>query len=215
MPDDLNNSGYTEQMAQSHARSSTSARLRFSVRSVVIAVFVICGLLAVLVPSVQHLRDSAQQSLRQFKLQAIGLALLSYHDVYKTFPRAITYAEDDTPLHSWRCLTWPFFESAEVLRYDLNEPWSGPHNNWMRTAKQCPSDYHSPIAPASQNPLCTNYVMLIDDRPRRPNGPPSRPGSAPPRFDDKSAVIVHGNRRQRHSLDGTTRRAAERGKYKD
>jgi hypothetical protein len=38
--------------------------------------------------------------------------------------------------------------------------------------------------------MCTNYVMLIDDRPGKPNGPPHLPGSVPPRCDDKSAVIV-------------------------
>jgi hypothetical protein len=190
MQDDHSTSDCTSQMAPSLTRTSTTARLRFSLRSLVIAIFVMCGLLAALVPSVRHLRGSAQKSFRQFTMQAIGLALLNYYDVYKTFPCAITYAEDGTPMHSWRCLTWPFFESAVVFRYDFNEPWNGPNNNWMRTAKQCPSDYHSPIAAASQNPLCTNYVMLIDDRPGSPNGPPNRPGSAPPSVDDKSAVIV-------------------------
>ena len=38
--------------------------------------------------------------------------------------------------------------------------------------------------------MCTNYVMLIDDRPGKPNGPPNRPGSVPPSRDPKSAVIV-------------------------
>jgi len=50
--------------------------------------------------------------------------------------------------------------------------------------------YRCPGARQSQDRMCTNYVMLIDDRPGRPNGPPNRPGSVPPRFDDKSAVIV-------------------------
>ena len=42
----------------------------------------------------------------------------------------------------------------------------------------------------SQNRMFTNYVMLIDDRPGKPNGPPNRPGSDPPDLGRKSAVIV-------------------------
>ena len=38
--------------------------------------------------------------------------------------------------------------------------------------------------------MYTNYVMLIDDRPGRPNGPPNLPGSVPPQMSSKSTVIV-------------------------
>ena len=50
--------------------------------------------------------------------------------------------------------------------------------------------YRCPAAVPPQNHMCTNYVMLIDDRPGKPNGPPNRPGSVPPSSDHKSAVIV-------------------------
>ncbi len=38
--------------------------------------------------------------------------------------------------------------------------------------------------------MLTNYVMLIDDRPGQPNGPPKLPGSAPPRNDARSVIII-------------------------
>jgi hypothetical protein len=36
----------------------------------------------------------------------------------------------------------------------------------------------------------TNYVMLIDDRPGQPNGPPNLPGSVPRAMGAVSPVIV-------------------------
>ena len=39
--------------------------------------------------------------------------------------------------------------------------------------------------------MCTNYVMLIDDRPGQLNGPPNRPGSFPPRlYPDHSVIVI-------------------------
>ena len=38
--------------------------------------------------------------------------------------------------------------------------------------------------------MCTNFLMLIDDRPGKPNGPPNQPGSVPPSFDLQSAAII-------------------------
>lgn len=101
----------------------------------------------------------------------------------------------------------PFVEHSPFFdRYDCHEPWNGPKNSllgddipdtWYAAdghAYQSVVDagvFRCPSAPATQNRMCTNYVMLIDDRPSKPNGPPHRPGSAPPRFDDtKSGVIV-------------------------
>jgi len=71
------------------------------------------------VPSVRHLRDAAQRMHCQSNARQLGLALLNYRDVYKTFPCAITYADDGTPMHSWRCAVWPFFEWKMAYRYEF------------------------------------------------------------------------------------------------
>ena len=60
----------------------------------------------------------------------------------------------------------------------------------LRGWHNCPPFFRCPSTLSSQHPMCTDYVMLIDDRPGKPNGPPNRPGSVPPSFDDKSAVII-------------------------
>lgn len=140
------------------------------------------------------------------QLKTLALALLCYRDNYKTFPPAITYAQDGTPLYSWRVLVHPWVEQFNFReRFDLSEPWNGPKNRLL--CDETPDTFRDsvgmpfravfrpyfcrcPSAPKTQSVWVTNYVMLIDDQPGKPNGPPNRPGSVPLSFDDKSAVII-------------------------
>jgi hypothetical protein len=184
-----------------------SCRPHFSRRSMLVSTIVICILLSILALSLRQLRREGQERRCQNNLKQIALALLNYHDVYKSFPWAITYAKGGTPMHSWRVAITPYLESQvlwDMGSYDFREPWNGPHNRVM--ADEIPETYRDrngthlywlippcyrcPSAPPSQNQMCANYVMLIDDRPGKMNGPPNRPGSVPSSFDDKSAVIV-------------------------
>lgn len=61
--------------------------------------------------------------------QRIGLALRTYHDRYQSLPPAYTTDENGKPLHSWRVLILPYFESKELydkIRFD--EPWDSEYN---------------------------------------------------------------------------------------
>ena len=178
----------------------------FSLRSLLVTTMIICVLLAVLLLLFRHSLQSAQRLSCTYNLKQIGLAFQNYHDVYKTFPCAITYGDDGTPMHSWRVLVLPFAEaSGFISAYNFQEPWNGPHNRLLADETpdtfigsdlrpyQCVSDagfYRCPGAPQSQDRMRTNYVMLIDDRPGKPNGPPHLPGSVPHSLDPTSAVIV-------------------------
>ena len=139
-------------------------------------------------------------------LKQIALALHNYRDAHKVFPWAITYADDGTPMHSWRVRIEPYIQSSGFyLAYDFAEPWDGEKNRLLGDdipdtftgsdlkpyrATHYPHHYRCPSARASQNRMCTNYVMLIDDRPGKSNGPPHLPGSVPPSLDSKSAVMI-------------------------
>jgi hypothetical protein len=205
MQDEDNALNRAEQVTPSLPADMPTAGFRFSLRSLMISIIVICVLLAVLVPSVRQ-RRQAQVMLCRNNLKQIAFALHCYHDEYKTFPWATTYAADGTPVHSWRVRILSFVDSSDLLSsYDFSEPWNGPTNClfWGGTpvtrqstdgtrypSTPCLPLYRCPSAPQTQDPTCTNYVMLIDDRPGKPNGPPHRPGSVPPSFDDKSTVII-------------------------
>ncbi len=214
MSNDFGDASVTEKPGRALAATEPAARPRFGLRSLFIATMAICVVLAVLVPTIRASRLAAQTMSCSNNMKQIVLALHNYHDVYKTFPWAITYAKDGTPMHSWRVRVLPYIESSVFYTaYDFDEPWNGPKNGllgdevpdtWPNTdgtvlrnqdgtlyrAVDFPPVYRCPSSPSSQNHLCTNYVMLIDDRPGRPNGTPHLPGSVSPSFDQKSAVII-------------------------
>jgi hypothetical protein len=206
--DELSDSKVIVQPNHDLPAAESRAGPRFSPRSLFIAATAVCILLALLIlPAIQAARQATQRATCSRYLQNIGAALHNYHDIFKTFPPAIIYAADGTPMHSWRVIAKNVVWTDEFYdRYDFREPWNGPKNGLLadeipdtwsrldgttfRAVYECPFCYRCPSAPRTQNPMCTNYVMLIDDRPGKPNGPPNRPGSVPPSFDDKSAVII-------------------------
>lgn len=162
---------------------------RFSCRSLLIAVTILAVLIAATVTLIRQNRLAGQRIHCKNNLRAIGVALANYYDVYKKFPCAVTYAEDGTPLHSWRTAIMPYITSEMQLRgYSYREPWNGPANRLLGTSEA--SWFRCPSAPSTQDAMCTNYVMLIDDRPGQPNGPPNRPGSVPLRPNQNNSVIV-------------------------
>ena len=186
--------------------AESPAGLRFSLRSLFIATMTICILLALLVPAIRAARQAAQRITCTNNMKQIALALHNYRDVHKAFPWAITFGHDGTPMHSWRVAIVPYLDQQSFYdRYEFREAWNGPGNGllgdeipdtWRDNGGNVsqyvyvPPTYRCPSAPRTQSHLCTNYVMLIDDRPGAPNGPPNLPGSAPPSLDPISAVIV-------------------------
>ena len=206
MSDDFDDASDAVQPGLAIAAAEPSARPRFGLRSLFIATMAMCVVLAVLVPTIRAARLASQRIQCANNMKWIALSLHNYFDVHKTFPWAITYAQDGTRMRSWRVALLPYLEQQPTgLSYDFREPWNGPHNrligdeipdSWYDNSGivsqyvYTPRAYRCPSAPASQNQTCTNYVMLIDDRPGKPNRPPNLPGSVPPSVDDKSAVIV-------------------------
>ncbi len=108
-------------------------------------------------------------------------------------------------MHSWRTRILEELSRDSFLdTYDFNEPWNGPRNRLLSddipdtfygehmTRFECvyfPDGYRCPDAPTTQRRLCTNYVMLIDDRPGKPNAPPALPGSMPSAPDGEVLVL--------------------------
>ncbi len=70
------------------------------------------------------LRNESYQNLKD-----IALAMLNYHDVYKTYPAAYI-SKDGKPLLSWRVAVLPFVDGGPELHneFHLDEPWDSPHN---------------------------------------------------------------------------------------
>ena len=116
-------------------------------------------LVALLLPAVQQAREAARRTQCKNNLKMIALALHNYHDVYGSFPPAVTYSADGQPMHSWRVLLLPYLDSSPMYsQYNRNEPWNSPGN--LAVTANMPAVYacaSNPNGPFSGN---TSYVAL-------------------------------------------------------
>jgi prepilin-type processing-associated H-X9-DG protein len=128
---------------------------------VVVVGVLFCGgiLAALLLPALQAAREAARRSQCVNNLKQIGLAMHNYHDIYKCFPPAVITNEEGQPMRSWRIAVLPFTEKTTLYdQYDFNEPWDGPNNRALHSARSpiylCPSDVPT-------GPFDTSYVMIV------------------------------------------------------
>ncbi|HVX14776.1 MAG TPA: DUF1559 domain-containing protein [Pirellulales bacterium] len=105
----------------------------------------VTGLVALLVPALAAARESGRRTSCDCRMKIIGMAILTYADVYKSYPPAYTTDEKGNRMHSWRVLILPYLAQEELYeQYDFDEPWNGPHNRLLAASMpqiyRCPSD---------------------------------------------------------------------------
>jgi len=121
----------------------------------------ICGGLAVTMfrSALPAAQDAARRTQCKNNLRQIGMAMLSYHDVYGCYPPAYLADQDGQPMHSWRVLLLPYLEEHALYdQYDFDQPWDSPENlglaSLMPQVYTCPSDM---LATGSE----TSYTMIV------------------------------------------------------
>ena len=108
---------------------------------------------------VYRAREAARDLQCQSCLNQLSFALYSYHDAYGTFPPAVVADEGGKPLYSWRVLLLPYLGFTELYdEFDLNASWDSPQN--MRLAARTPPCFRCPSGPLTDDPQCTNYVVV-------------------------------------------------------
>lgn len=125
---------------------------------VVILFFACCCLLF---PAVQSARESGRRAQCRNNLKLIALALENYHNVNKSYPPAYTVDKNGKPLHSWRTLILPYYESGTIYdQVDFSEPWNGPNNRMLH--QFMPGSFR---CPSSEEPdTNTQYLAVIGPR---------------------------------------------------
>lgn len=128
----------------------------FTLIELLVVIAIIGILLALLLPAVQQIRESARRTQCRNHLKQLGLALENYHTTYQMFPPAAIRDpgfEDngrDRPRTTWMISILPFIDQAPLYQTaDLSLTTDDPANASLRTTTLasylCPTDTGSEV----------------------------------------------------------------------
>jgi type II secretory pathway pseudopilin PulG len=150
--------------AEGTADNSSTLILGLTVPIFIVLLFVgliFCGGVgvALMLPAVYQVRESARNSTCKNQLRQISMAIETYKAVHGTYPPAYSVDEQGKPLHGWRTLILPHMlgtDSFDQIR--MEEPWDSPHNSQFHDRQHdlfgCPSNPNS-------RSTKTSYVAIV------------------------------------------------------
>lgn len=129
-------------------------RLGLTLVETLIVITVIGLLVAILIPAVQMVRESARRSQCSTNLKQLSLALHNYHSAHRVFPPSIMFDEGDYPdgpekyRKNWVVSILPFLEEQGLYdQFNFKHPLNAVANEVPRGTELvvmlCPSETNS------------------------------------------------------------------------
>ncbi|MCP4190135.1 MAG: DUF1559 domain-containing protein [Planctomycetaceae bacterium] len=141
-------------------------------------------------PAITAARESSRRTTSGNNLRQLGLAIMNYESVHKSYPAAYNADKNGKPLLSWRVHILPYLEESELYNeFQLDEPWDSPRNR--KLIARMPRFFRAPNSQA--DPGKTNYVTIRD-----PHGVILPPAS------NQNGTTAPQGLRMREIIDGTS-----------
>jgi prepilin-type N-terminal cleavage/methylation domain-containing protein len=135
-----------------------SRRRAYTLIELLVVIAIMGVLIALLLPAVQKIRESANQVQCRNNLKQIGLALQNYHDNQQSFPPAYVYipaapgpfALNTSPGWGWGSVLLPYVEQeplAKMVNFQvgLQDPSLDMFRTTVLRVFVCPSDTHTGV----------------------------------------------------------------------